>query len=73
MNENRDMWNCICLYTETQTTVSGLRQAKAYCHYMGANFKPPESNRQCGFGNEKQFSNECIIVRTSITDEMFLT
>ncbi len=56
-------WHGGCVDTGAQTTVIGLRQAKAYCRFMGIKFKPMKSNHRYKFGEDKQDSIGSIYIR----------
>jgi len=59
-------WHGACLDTGAQSTVIGLRQAHAYCKFMGTKFKPTPSARRFKFGRDEQTSLGRIAIRIPI-------
>lgn len=70
---SQDKWHGACLDTGAQTTVIGLRQAKAYCKYMKIEFNPKKSSNKYRFGDDQQQSIGTITIRIPIMDNLVIS
>lgn len=68
-----DIWNGACLDTGAQSTVVSVRQAEAYCQFMGTKFKPSKSEHKFHFGIDLQQSMGSINIRLPMLDVVVIS